>query len=56
MDKYNLADAPDRRIKRLKEKENKKLRDGARKEYSLTICNLVNYVKKREYDNADFTI
>lgn len=36
-DKYRLSEAPDRRIRRAMEKENKKFRDAARKEFNDTI-------------------
>ena len=36
-DKWELNDAPDRRVRRAMEKENKKARDDARKEYNETI-------------------
>ncbi|KAJ3224264.1 hypothetical protein HK099_008655 [Clydaea vesicula] len=47
-DKYNLNDAPDRRVRRLIEKENLKFRSAAKKEYNNTICNLISFVKKRD--------
>jgi len=37
MEQWNLAEAPERRVRRLMEKENKKQRDDARKEYNETI-------------------
>lgn len=36
-DKWRLSDAPDRQIRRAMEKENKKARDTARKEYNDTV-------------------
>ena len=36
-DQWEINDAPDRRVRRLMEKENKKARDDARKEYNETI-------------------
>lgn len=36
-DKYRLSEAPDRRIRRAMEKENKKFRDAARKEFNDTV-------------------
>lgn len=39
-DKYRLSDAPDRRIRRLMEKENKKLRDVAKREFNDCVRNL----------------
>eukprot|EP00048_Salpingoeca_helianthica_P008258 m.120575 g.120575 ORF g.120575 m.120575 type:complete len:661 (-) comp14559_c0_seq1:895-2877(-) len=47
-DKWDLREAEDRRVKRLMEKENKKLRDAARKEYNINIRELAAYVKKRD--------
>lgn len=48
MDEYRYSHAPDRRTRRLMERENKKLRDGARKEYNETIRKFVAFVKKRD--------
>ncbi|CAG8449069.1 7102_t:CDS:2 [Acaulospora colombiana] len=36
-DKHRLSEAPDRRIKKIMEKENKKSRDSARREYNDTV-------------------
>ncbi|KAF9896181.1 DnaJ sub C member 21, partial [Lobosporangium transversale] len=36
-DKYRLSEAPDRRVRRAMEKENKKFRDAARKEFNDTV-------------------
>ncbi|CAI2176917.1 1466_t:CDS:2 [Funneliformis geosporum] len=47
-DKYRISEAPDRFIKRTMEKENKKSRDLARKEYNDTVLTLVEFVKKRD--------
>jgi DnaJ homolog subfamily A member 5 len=47
-DKYRLTDAPDRRIRRLMEKENKKLRDDAIREFNDAVRSLVAFVKKRD--------
>lgn len=47
-DEYRCSAAPDRRTKRLMEKENKKFRDAARKEYNEAIRNFVTFVKKRD--------
>ena len=47
-DSYRLADAPDRRIRRLMEKENKKIRDEAIQEYNDSIRSLVVFVRKRD--------
>uniref|UniRef100_A0AC34QMF2 DnaJ-like protein n=1 Tax=Panagrolaimus sp. JU765 TaxID=591449 RepID=A0AC34QMF2_9BILA len=48
MDKWNLRDAPNRATLRLMEKENKKLRDEARKERNEEIRSLALYVRKRD--------
>jgi DnaJ homolog subfamily A member 5 len=47
-DQYRLSDAPDRRIRRLMEKENKKLRDDAIQEYNDSVRSLVAFVRKRD--------
>lgn len=48
LDKYNTLEAENRRILRLMEKENKKLKEQARKERNLSVRNLVEFVKKRD--------
>jgi len=47
-DQYRYTDAPDRRIKRAMEKENKKLRDAARREFNDTVKSLVMFIRKRD--------
>ncbi|KAK6359229.1 hypothetical protein TWF696_000393 [Orbilia brochopaga] len=47
-DKYHYRDAPDRRVKRLMEKENKKLRDLAIREFNDTVQNFVLYIRRRD--------
>ncbi|KAJ9134746.1 DnaJ-domain-containing protein [Pleurostoma richardsiae] len=47
-DKYHLSDAPDRRVRRLMEKENKKLREDAIRDFNDAIRSLVAFVKKRD--------
>ena len=47
-DQYRLQDAPDRRIRRLMEKENQKLRDEAIAEYNDAVRSLVTFVRKRD--------
>lgn len=47
-DQYKLSDAPDRRIRRLMEKENKKLREDAVQEYNEAVRSLVAFVRKRD--------
>lgn len=47
-DKWRLSDAPDRRVRRLMEKENKKLRDDAIRDFNDAVRSLVVFVKKRD--------
>lgn len=47
-DKYKLSDAPDRRIRRLMEKENKKLREDGIREYNDAIRSLLAFARKRD--------
>ncbi|KAH6681244.1 meiotically up-regulated protein [Plectosphaerella plurivora] len=47
-DKYRLGEAPDRRVRRLMEKENKKLRDEAVREFNDAVRFLVTFVRKRD--------
>ncbi|KAF9184103.1 hypothetical protein BGZ51_003569 [Haplosporangium sp. Z 767] len=47
-DKFRLTEAPDRRVRRAMEKENKKFRDAARKEFNDTVLSLAMYVRKRD--------
>ena len=47
-DKYNPNDAPNRQVRRAIEKENKKLRDIARKKYNETVRALASYLRKRD--------
>ncbi|KAK5072776.1 hypothetical protein LTR64_000817 [Lithohypha guttulata] len=47
-DQYRLSDAPDRRIRRLMEKENQKIRDEAIAEYNDAVRSLVAFVRKRD--------
>ncbi|KAG0042134.1 hypothetical protein BGZ83_000869 [Gryganskiella cystojenkinii] len=47
-DKFRLSEAPDRRVRRAMEKENKKFRDTARKEFNDTVLSLASYVRKRD--------
>lgn len=48
LDEYRYSSAPDRRTKRVMEKENKKIRDAKRKEYNETVRKFVSFVKKRD--------
>lgn len=47
-DKYRLSDAPDRRVRRLMEKENKKCREEAIRDFNEAIRFLVTFVRKRD--------
>ncbi|KAK9464183.1 DnaJ domain-containing protein [Lipomyces oligophaga] len=47
-DLYNLANAPDRRVRRAMEKENQKSRESAKKEYSETVRAFVEFLRKRD--------
>ncbi|KAL2751966.1 hypothetical protein ACRALDRAFT_1083866 [Sodiomyces alcalophilus JCM 7366] len=47
-DKYRLSDAPDRRVRRIMEKENKKLRDAAAGEFNEAVRFLVRFIRKRD--------
>ncbi|ODV85891.1 hypothetical protein CANARDRAFT_27966 [[Candida] arabinofermentans NRRL YB-2248] len=47
-DEYRYSNAPDRRTRRLMEKENKKLRDQARKEYNEAVRKLIAFLKKKD--------
>lgn len=48
LDKYDLRDAPNRRVQRLMEKDNKKIRDAAKKERNEEVRALVKFVRKRD--------
>jgi DnaJ family protein A protein 5 len=47
-DVHRYSEAPDRRIRRLMEKENKRLREEAIREYNDAVRSLVVFVKKRD--------
>lgn len=47
-DTYNLRQAPDRRTRRMMEKDNKKARIEPRLEYNDCIRNLASFIKKRD--------
>lgn len=47
-DKWRLSDAPDRRIRRLMEKENKQIREEAKREFNDAVRSLVAFVRKRD--------
>ncbi|KAH3670748.1 hypothetical protein OGAPHI_001264 [Ogataea philodendri] len=48
VDEYRYSSAPDRRTRRLMEKENKKLRDQARRDYNEAVRRLISFLKKRD--------
>ncbi|KAF7789789.1 hypothetical protein EIP86_000735 [Pleurotus ostreatoroseus] len=45
---WDVNEAPDRRVRRLLEKDNKKARDDARKEFNETVRNLARFMRKRD--------
>lgn len=47
-DKWNLGEAPNREVRRLMEKDNKKARAAVRKEFISTVRELAAFVKKRD--------
>ena len=47
-DEYRYSMAPDRRTRRLMERENKKVRDACRKEYNEAVRSYVQFIKKRD--------
>ena len=47
-EKWRLSDAPDRRVRRLMEKENKKMREDAIRNFNDAVRSLVAFVKKRD--------
>lgn len=48
LDQYRLQEAPDRRVKRMMEKENKRAREMGRREYNDTIRALAAFIRKRD--------
>ncbi|KAL8912274.1 MAG: hypothetical protein Q9171_002729 [Xanthocarpia ochracea] len=48
MDIYRCSDAPDRRVRRLMEKENKRRREDAAREFNDAVRSLVAFAKKRD--------
>lgn len=48
LDPYDIRDTPNRRVLRLVEKENKKVRDKAKRERNEQVRNLVAFVRKRD--------
>ncbi|KAG1370795.1 hypothetical protein G6F60_002371 [Rhizopus arrhizus] len=48
VEKWRLSDAPNRIVRRSMEKENKKARDAAKREYNDVIRSLAQFIKKRD--------
>ncbi|KAF9000755.1 hypothetical protein BDQ17DRAFT_1359486 [Cyathus striatus] len=48
MDQWNILEAPDRRVRRIMEKDNKKARDDARRDYNDTVRSLAKFIRKRD--------
>ncbi|XP_044007535.1 dnaJ homolog subfamily C member 21 isoform X1 [Aphidius gifuensis] len=48
LDTYDIRDAPNRKVAKLIEKENKKIQDKAKKERNEQVRNLVAFVRKRD--------
>lgn len=48
LDEYDIRQAPNRRVAKLMEKENKKIRDKAKREHNDEIQALVEFVRKRD--------
>ncbi|KAI4142176.1 MAG: hypothetical protein L6R39_005054, partial [Caloplaca ligustica] len=48
VDIYRLSDAPDRRVRRLMERDNRRLREDAIREFNDAVRSLVAFVKKRD--------
>lgn len=48
LDQYKLQDAQDRYVRRRMEKENKRIRDQARREFNDSVRQLAGYVRKRD--------
>lgn len=48
MDVFRLSDAPDRRTRRMMEKENQKFRDDGRRDYNEAVRTLLAFVRKRD--------
>ena len=47
-DRWRLSDAPDRRVRRLMEKENRKAREDAAREFNDAVRSLIVFVRKRD--------
>ena len=47
-EQYRLSDAPDRRVRRMMEKENKRVREDAMHEYNESVRCMVAFIRKRD--------
>ena len=47
-EKYRLSDAPDRRVRRMMEKENRRVREEAIHEYNDCVRSMVAFIRKRD--------
>lgn len=47
-DVFRLSDAPDRRVRRLMEKENRRFREDGIREFNETVRSLIQFVRKRD--------
>lgn len=47
-EKYRLSDAPDRRVRRMMEKENRRIREEAAHEYNDCVRSMVAFIRKRD--------
>ncbi|KDQ53113.1 hypothetical protein JAAARDRAFT_39486 [Jaapia argillacea MUCL 33604] len=45
---WNVNEAPDRRVRRLMEKDNRKAREDARREFNDTVRSLATFIRKRD--------
>ncbi|KAG8772046.1 hypothetical protein FRC15_003012 [Serendipita sp. 397] len=54
MDSWNVNEAPDRKVRRLMERDNKKARDDGKKEYNDAVRDLVRFLRKRDPRYKDF--
>lgn len=48
MEVWDLSTAPDRRVRRIMERDNKKAREDARREYNETVRSLALFIRKRD--------
>nr|VWO97047.1 Uncharacterized protein [Ganoderma boninense] len=47
-DQWNIAEAPDRRVRRMMERDNRKAREEARREYNDTVRSIATFIRKRD--------